>query len=110
MLFLRLLPAILSFLILGAHFSRDNQTALMAMSLLFSFLLLIKKPWIPKLFQIALLLGALEWMRSLYFYIKAYEENGLSWTKLTFIIGAVAVFTALSTLVFKGKAIKKRYN
>ncbi|MCD6180081.1 MAG: hypothetical protein J7K39_09280 [Bacteroidales bacterium] len=109
MIFLRLIPVILSFLILGAHFSRDNMSSLMMISLAFPFLLLIKKPWVPKVFQIALILGTLEWLRSLYFYIQAYEQSGQSWTKLLVIIGSVTLFTALSVLVFNNKAIRKRY-
>ncbi len=109
MILLRLIPVILSFLILGAHFSRDSQTILMIVSLAFPFLLFIKKPWIPKLFQITLLLGALEWLRSMYFYIEAYEQNGKSWTRLAFIIGGVALFTALSALVFRSKVVRNKY-
>jgi len=110
MIFLRLIPVILSFLILGAHFSRDNMTLLMLFALVFPFLLFVKKPWIPKLFQITLVLGALEWLRSLYFYIQAYEENGQSWTKLLMIIGGVTLFTALSALVFNSKKLRKKYS
>lgn len=110
MIFLRLLPVILSFLILGAHFSRDNMTLLMVISLAFPFLLFVKKTWVPKLFQVALVLGALEWLRSLYFYIQAYEENGQSWTKLLMIIGGVALFTALSALVFNSKSLREKYS
>lgn len=110
MIFLRLIPVILSFLVLSAHFSRDNMTLLMVISLVFPFLLFVQKAWVPKVFQITLILGAFEWLRSLYFYIQAYEQKDLSWNKLALIIGSVAIFTALSALVFKSKAIKKRYS
>lgn len=106
----RLIPVILSFLLLGAHFSRDNMTLLMAISLAFPFLLFLKKSWVPKLFQTILILGALEWLRSLYFYIQAYEDSSQSWTRLLLIIGAVASFTALSALVFRSKAVRNRYS
>jgi len=110
MILLRLMPVILSFLLLGAHFSRDNQPLLGLFALAFPLLLLIKKSWVPKLFQITLVLGALEWLRSMYFYIEAYEQNGKSWTRLALIIGGVALFTALSALVFKSKSVKNKYN
>ncbi|MCD6091904.1 MAG: hypothetical protein J7J72_10415 [Bacteroidales bacterium] len=109
MILLRLIPVILSFLLLGAHFSRDDQHVLTLIALVFPFLLLIKKSWIPKLFQIALILSALEWLRSSYFYIEAREQNGESWTILALIMGGVALFTILSALVFKSKTLKKRY-
>ncbi len=110
MIFLRLIPVILSFLILGAHFSRDDMNLLMVIALVFPFLLFVKKSWVPKMFQIALVLGALEWLRSLYFYIQAYQENGQSWTRLLMIIGGVTLFTALSALVFNSKKLRKKYS
>lgn len=110
MMFVRLLPVILSFLILSAHFSRDNQPILMLIALGFPLLLLIKKPWIPKLFQIVLMLGALEWLRSMYFYVQTYIEREQSWTRLALIIGGVALFTGLSALVFRIKSVRKRYS
>lgn len=82
---------------------------LMIFTLAFPFLLFVKKTWVPKLFQILLILGALEWLRSLYFYIQAYQENGQSWTKLLMIIGGVTLFTALSALVFRNKKILGLY-
>lgn len=110
MIFLRLIPVILSFLILGAHFYRLSLNSLVLLSIVFPFLLLIKKAWIPKLFQATLILAALEWLRSLYVYIQAYEDIGKSWTILLMIIGGVTLFTLFSALVFKNKAIRKRYN
>ena len=107
--FIRLIPVILSFLILGAHFSRDNMTLFMVISLAFPLLLFVKKVWVPKVFQITLILAVLEWLRSLYFYIQAYEQNGKSWTKLLIIIGGVALFTGLSALVFRSKKLRDRY-
>ncbi|MDA3904729.1 MAG: hypothetical protein PF484_01515 [Bacteroidales bacterium] len=110
MIILRLIPIILSFLLLGAHFSRDSQPLLMTLAIAFPFLLFIKKAWIPKLFQITLILGALEWLRSLYFYLISYDEMGKDSTKLILIIGSVTLFTFLSALVFKYKAVRDKYN
>jgi hypothetical protein len=82
----------------------------MLLSIVFPFLLFIKKAWIPKLFQVTLILAALEWLRSLYVYIQTYDDLGKSWTKLLMIIGGVTLFTLFSALVFKSKAIRKWYN
>ena len=110
MIFLRLIPVILSFLILGAHFSRLSLNSLMLLSILFPFLLFIKKAWIPKLFQLTLILAALEWLRSLYIYIQAYEDAGKSWTIVLLIMGGIALFTALSGLIFKNKSVRNKYS
>ena len=55
---LRLIPVILSFLLLGAHFYRSGQVMLAAICVALLFLLFIRKSWVPRLFQILLVLGA----------------------------------------------------
>jgi hypothetical protein len=57
--FLRLLPVILSCLLLAAHFSRNEIMLLTLVSLALPFLLLVRRPWVPRLFQVLLVLGAL---------------------------------------------------
>ena len=52
------------------------------------------------LFQALLVLGALEWLRALYGLAAMRMAFGEPWTRLAFILGAVALFTGLSGLVF----------
>lgn len=110
MIIIRLLPVIISFILLAAHFSRLDLRALAFLSIAFPLLLLLKKPWIPNLFRVALVLATLEWLRSMYFYILDYQHIEKSWTRLSIIIGSVALFTLLSALVFQLKSIKNRYH
>ena len=107
--FLRLLPVILSFLLLGAHFYRAGLVALTILSVAILFLLAVRKNWIPRLFQVLLLVGAFEWLRTLYFFAAmriAWEEP---WARLAAILGTVALLTALSALVFKLPKLKEFY-
>ena len=106
---LRLLPVILAFGLLAAHFSRANMPAAVVVSLIIPFLLLIRKPWIAKSIQILLLLGALEWIRSMFGYIQVRKEIGEDWGRLAIILLTVALLTACAGLVFRGKSLKKRY-
>jgi len=106
---LRLIPVILSFLLLGAHFYRSGQVMLAAICVALLFLLFIRKSWVPRLFQILLVLGALEWLRSLYYFAAIRIAWEQPWTRLAIILGAVALFTALSGLVFRSKAVRARY-
>ncbi|MBE9519093.1 MAG: hypothetical protein IMY68_11010 [Bacteroidetes bacterium] len=106
---LRLLPVILAFGLLAAHFSRANMPPAVVVSLIIPFLLLIRKPWIAKSIQILLLLGALEWIRSMFGYIQVRKEIGEDWGRLAIILVTVAVLTACAGLVFRGKSLKKRY-
>jgi len=107
--FLRLLPLILSCVLLAAHFSRGGVAPLILVSLALPFLLLVRRPWVPRLFQVVLVLGALEWVRRLVALALERRAAGDDWVRMAAILGAVAVFTATSALVFRGSALKERY-
>ena len=106
---LRLLPVILSFGLLAAHFSRADIFPLVILSLALPLLLLIKKPWAARSIQVLLLLGAAEWIRSMFGYIEIRKSIGEDWGRLAIILITVAVLTACSGLVFRGKSLKRRY-
>ncbi len=107
---LRLLPVILAFGLLAAHFSRANMPPAVIVSLITPFLLLIRKPWIARSIQVLLLIGAAEWVRSMLGYIQVRKEIGEDWGRLAIILVTVALLTACSALVFRGKSLKKRYH
>jgi len=107
---LKLTPVVLSFLLLAAHFYRSGQVVLPGVCIATLFLLFFRKSWIPQLFQFLLILGALEWLRSLYYFAAMRIAWDQPWTRLAIILGAVALFTALSGLVFNDKAVRSRYS
>jgi len=105
----RLIPVIFSFLLLAAHFYRAGQVVLTGLCIVILLLLFLRQVWIPRLFQVLLVLGSLEWLRVLYFIAAERIAFDEPWTRLVVILGAVALFTALSGLVFKGKALRQKY-
>lgn len=107
--FFRLLPVILSFLLLGAHFYRSGLVPLTVLCVAALFLLALKKSWVPRLFQVLLLIGALEWLRSLYFFTAMRIAWDEPWTRLAVILGTVGLLTALSGLVFRLAKLKEFY-
>ena len=107
--FLRLLPVILSYLLLAAHFYRAGQVALTAVCALLPLLLLLRRAWVPLLFLLLLALGALEWLRTLYVFASMRVAFEQPWGRLALILGAVALFTALSALVFLNRRLRARY-
>ena len=109
MSFLGLLPVFISFLLLAAHFMRAGQDSLMLLVLILPLLLFVKKSWVPRVFQLLLLLGAIEWLRSLFVFAQMRMAFGEPWFRLAVILGAVALFTALSGLVFRARALQQRY-
>ncbi len=109
MIVLRLLPVIFSFLLLAAHFSRMNILPLVILSVLVPVMLLVKKVWIVRTIQVLLVLGAFEWVRSMFNYIEVRKSIGDDWSRLAIILSLVALFTALSGLVLQMKKLKKVY-
>ena len=107
---LRLMPVILSFLLLGAHFYRAGLLPLTLLSLAVLALLSLRKSWVPRLFQVLLVLGAIEWLRTLYVFAAMRIAWGEPWTRLALILGGVALLTALSGLLFQGRKLKARYS
>jgi len=108
--FLRLLPVLVSILLLAAHFFRAGQVVLVFVLPGLLLLLMVKKFWVPWVMQVVLLLGAAEWLRTLFFVAQMRIEYDMPWMRLVIILGAVALLTACSGLVFRGKALRKRYS
>ena len=109
--FVRLIPVFLSLLLLGAHFLfHTGQIAVAIIPLLFLVPLMFRKTWVPWLTQLVLLLGAIEWVRTLYIGVNQKMAAGADWQRYALILGAVALFTALSSLVFRSKGLRKRYS
>lgn len=106
---LRLLPVILSFLLLGAHFYRAGYPVLAGLSTGVLALLFYRSHWVPRLFQGLLILASLEWLRSLYYIAAMRIAWDQPWTRLAVILGAVALFTALSGLVFRSAGVRTCY-
>jgi hypothetical protein len=71
--------------------------------------LIVREKWVAWLIQLALVLGAIEWIRTLVAVAEVRLEYGMPWVRMAVILGAVAAFTALSSLVFRSKGLRKRY-
>ena len=109
MTFLRLIPAILSLLVLAAHYLRSGPFLLVLILAGMPLLLFIKKAWVARLMQVVFFFGTLEWIRTTYNLIIERQLLGESWARLAIILGTVAVVSAASALAFQSKALKERY-
>ncbi len=107
--FLRLLPVIISCALMAAHFYRAGLPLLVATSAFLPLLLFLRRRWVPRLFQVLLVGGALEWLRTLYMLAAMRVAFDQPWGRLAVILGAVALFTALSGLVFKARSLRTYY-
>ena len=107
--FLRLLPALLSCLLLGAHFMRMGLLPLTVVCALVPLVLLVRNRWAALSVQLVLVLGTVEWVRTLIGLYAARQAAGLSGGRMALILGGVAAFTLLSTLLFRSRALRERY-
>jgi len=107
---IKLLPAVLGILLLGAHFYRAGHTILVFTSAAMLLLLLVPRSWAARAVQTALVLGGLEWIRTLFIIAAMRHDMGAPWIRLSVILGGVAVFTICSALVFRFKSLRERYN
>jgi hypothetical protein len=109
MMVVRLLPVLLSAVLLAAHFSRHDMPLLIPVALLFPALLLVRRPWVPRVVQGILVLAAVEWIRTAIGLGRARVAAGEPWVRMAVILGAVALVTAASALVFRLPAVRERY-
>lgn len=106
---LRILPLILSAVLVGAHFLRSYSLIPMLLSLAAPFLLLVRKRWSLYVLQSLAVLGALIWMLALYGIIQERLMEGRSWLASAIILGAVALFTLYSGWLLNSPELKSIY-
>ena len=104
-----LVPVALSLLVLGAHFLRAGDPVLLLVVLVLLAFLAVPRRWAARTVQVALLLGTLEWLRTLVQRGSERITFGQPYGRLVIILGAVAAVTALSALVFRSAAVRRRF-
>lgn len=103
---LHLLPAIAGYILLSLHFFRAGNLPAMLGTLLLIAAMLIRRPIVARLLQAALLIGAVEWVRTAASLVLIRTEMGEPFLRLAIILGAVAMATALAALVFRTSKLR----
>lgn len=103
------IPVVLSLLTLGAHFLRYDVMVGVIVVLVLIGLLFLRKAWVPRVLQVALLLASFEWAHTLYTIAQARAALGAPMTRLVIILGTVIAVTAVSALLFESKTMKRIY-
>ena len=98
MTLLRLLPPVLAALLLAAHFYRADNLVLAGAALALVGLLFVPRAWAARVVQVGLVAGAVEWLLTLWRLVELRQAMGQPYARLAAILGAVALFTALSAL------------
>ncbi len=88
---------------------RLGMPVLMVVPLGLLALLAWPRMWVARLAQLILMVGAFEWIRAATVYVSDRQGLGMPWGRLAIILGGVALLTLLSSLVFQGKTLRRRY-
>ena len=103
------IPIVVSLAVLGAHFLRYGYAIGVIGSLVLIALLFLRQPWVARLVQVALVLGALEWVRTLFSLVQVRAAMGEPATRMVIILGSVALVTLVSALLFQTRPLKTVY-
>lgn len=104
---LLLAPAALSLLVLGAHFLRAGQLPLVAVVVALMALLFVRRRWAGRTVQVALLVGAVEWVRTTLILMGERASMGRPYERMVVILGAVAAVCALSALPLRARRARR---
>ena len=98
--------AILSGLLLAAHFFRAGWYPLGVFGLLFPLLLLIKRTWATRTVQFFLILAGTEWLHTLIVIAAQRHETGQPWIRMAIILGVVVLLNVWSALAVRKKTFR----
>ena len=108
-MFLRFIPVILAFFLLGAHFLRSGHILLLGICVLTPCLLLIKKRWILLLVRWLTYAGALIWLHTIFVLVRQRMIIGDPWGRMLLILLGVTLFTIYAGHLLESDDIKQRY-
>ena len=109
MIGLQLAPVVLSLIVLAAHFMRAGNLLMVVVTVVLLGLLGVRRRWAARVVQVALLLGAAEWLRTLAGLVTGRAQAGQPVLRLILILGVVALLSALSALVFGCTRLRSCY-
>jgi hypothetical protein len=103
-----LLAPVLSLLLLAAHFVRAQLWLPAVISVALIGLLALRAQWSVLALQCCLVLGSIEWLRTLLATAAARIAMGQPYTRMALILGVVAALTFASALVFQLPVLRQR--
>ena len=103
MTYLTLLPATLSLLLLAAHFLRSDDILLVLLALAVAGLLLVRRRWAGRVVQCVLVIGAIEWLRTLVILTQQRQLAGLPYGRMAAILAIVGAFSLASAALMQSR-------
>lgn len=109
MTFLLLLPAILSFLALAAHWLHAGNPLLAVASIGMCFLLLVRRQWVARVAQTVLVLACVIWVLTTYDIAQERMADHREWVRAAVILLSVGAFSVLAAVLFQTRRLRERY-
>lgn len=103
--YIRRLPIILSALVLAAHFFRAQNFIFVLVSLAVLPLVFMDKQWVQRSIRVFLVLGGIEWIRTMLVLVMEREALGMPWLRMSIILGGVALFTIGSSFALRKNSL-----
>lgn len=104
-----LAPVVLSALVLAAHFMRRGEWVPMLVSLGLLALLFVRREWARRMIQLALLLGAIEWARTLAGFVAERRALGEPWLRMAIILGSVIAVALAGIAALESARLRRRF-
>ena len=106
---LRIVLFVVAALLLGAHFLRAGNVAMVALCVAAPMLFLWRKRWSLIVLQVLGYCAAAAWTAVAVELVQMRQQTGQPWTIAAVILGTVALFTLLAALLLNSRAIRARY-
>ncbi len=106
----RFLPFIIADLLFAAHVLRFSGLVPALAIVLLLATLFIRKPWIPRMWQVLLMLAVVEWLRVTAMFVRYRVAMEMPYVRLMIIMGMVVLFFVFTIFWWQNKKIQAFYN
>lgn len=104
--FLLLIAPAAAFAVLAAHFVRAQQWPAAAVCVALMAVMAVPRAWAVRTVQVALVAGALEWVRTLAGLLSLRMALGQPYLRMAAILAVVALLTLAAALVFRAPRLR----
>ncbi len=110
MIYLLLAPAVLSLLVLAAHFLREGNVFVCAIHVAMALTLLLqRRPWMPRFMQAFLAIGLVVWGLALSQFVHERQALGEPTLRLFVILGAVMAVDLLAIALLESRPVAAHF-
>jgi hypothetical protein len=107
---LRIIPFVITCLLLSAHFLRSGNLGFALISILMPLFLLIRRSWVLVAMQLWSYLAAGIWAYTIIELVQQRMILGRSWGTAVIILGSVSIFTILAGMSLNSRVVRQKFD